>query len=338
MYDDIFYKGLRKIYSKRHKVETNFRLYTELMEICLQQFVYTGLPDTIPAEFLEFYLAINGTVAIGKTDNGTNEIYCAIGSYTGDYNGYLPREYCAAVNSIGEIRGDWSKDIVVGINNKLRLPDFDISDTADILTECATSENINVLFSRFLRIPFADDETQKAAIIAAIDSLINGNVKAVTTRNAISEYLTNGIQNSRNDKFLDLVEPDKVKNLQYLNQFHDNMLKRFLMRRGYMFNVTSKMAQQTNDELHGSDHIALIYPLQQFECRQKMIDECNVRFGWNATVELNPLLKNVYDNVINYNNDENNESEVLDDESDGNNIPGANGNDNGGEQLGGDAE
>ena len=88
-------------------------------------------------------------------------------------------------------------------------------------------------------------------------------------------------------------------------------MKRYFMRRGYMFNVTTKMAQQTNDELHGSDDLAMLYPLQQLECRQKFIEECNVMFGWNASVEFNPILKNVYDRVMNYKKDENNEQDIM---------------------------
>ena len=33
---------------------------TELFELQIHQFEYDGLPDTLPAEWLEFYMLING--------------------------------------------------------------------------------------------------------------------------------------------------------------------------------------------------------------------------------------------------------------------------------------
>ena len=50
------------------------------------QFVYKGLPDTLPAEYIELYLAINGTVAIGKVSElgDKSDLYAAIGRHNGD--------------------------------------------------------------------------------------------------------------------------------------------------------------------------------------------------------------------------------------------------------------
>ena len=286
---------MRELWKKRRKERDAFANWAQLMAISLSQFEYEGLPETVPAEFLEASLLVNGTVAIGKIRElgEASEIYCAAGSYNGDYNGYLPDSYTAAVLGLGEISGKWygeAADIVVGCNNLLRVPDFDITTTAEAMTESDLSEAINVIFSRFIRIPYADDETQKQKLIEAIENIIKGNIKAVASRNAVQEYLTNGATSAKADKFLDLVDVDKVRDLQYLNQYRDNILKRFLMRRGYMFNVTSKLAQQTTDEIHGSDTVAMVYPYHQLRCRESFIEECNERFGWSANVKLNPLV------------------------------------------------
>ena len=296
---------LKEIWRRRptKKDHDTFALWNWLMEIDLSQFVYKGLPETVPAEFLEASYRINGTVAIGKIKElgDSSPIYCAMGSYNGDYNGYLPDGYTAAVTGLGEISGKWSEtdgDIVVGCNNLMRAPEFDIVTMAETLSEIELSEAINVIFSRFIRIPYADDETQRAAIIAAIDNIIKGNIKAYTSRNAIQDYLTSGSLGAKADKFLDLVDVDKVKDLQYLTQYRDNKFKQYLMRRGYMFNVTSKLAQQTSDEIHGSDTIAMIYPLQQLECRRKTIERCNALYGWEASVDLNPLLKKTLESIL----------------------------------------
>lgn len=280
-----------------------FRHLSQLFVIQFSQFEYAGLPDTIPAEFLEFYLLINGTVGIGKVqDIDNNEIYCAIGSYNGDVNGYLPSEYTAAVTGIGEISGKWfgdDKQVVVGLNNNARAPEFDIPFTADVLTQVDISENMNVIFARFSRLPFADNDKQKTQIESAIKSIIRGDPLAVATKessNVFEDFISDG-RNS-GDKFLDLVDVDKIDGLQYLNQYHDNVIKRFLLRRGYMMTTTSKMAQQTNAELHGSDSYALLYPAEQLKCRQKMCEDINNMFGLNVSVDYNPILKRVYESYF----------------------------------------
>lgn len=295
-----YYKAL---WNKRRKERDDFTAYNYLMEIDLSVFVYKGLPDTVPAEFMEAGYRMNGTVCFGKVRElgESSPIYCAPGAYNGEYNGYLPDSYTAAVLGVGEISGRWygdSPEVVVGCNNLMRAPDFDIVNTAENLAEIELSEAINVIFSRFLRIPYADNETERDAILAAIDNIIKGNIKAYTSRNAIKEYLTSGTLGAKADKFLDLVDVDKVRDLQYLTQYRDNKLKQYLMRRGYMFNVTSKLAQQTTDEIHGSDTIAMIYPLEQLECRRRTIEKCNELFGWEASVDLNPLLKRTLEDIL----------------------------------------
>lgn len=275
-----------------------FRILCELFEMQITQFEYDGLPETIPAEFLEFYILINGTCAIGKPDKD-NEIYCAIGSYNEDYNGYLPKGYTAAVIDIGEISGDWygkNKTIVVAKNNVMGTRELDIPFTADILSQVDISEQCNVIFSRFCRLPFADTDKEKAAIESAIQSIIKGDLTAIASRDIDStfeKYLYDSIS-TKDDKFLDLVDVDKIDGLQYLNQYRDNVLKRFLLRRGYMVQTTAKLAQQTNSEIHGLDSYSLLYPLQQLKQREKMCSEMNELFDLNVTVRFNPILQKVY--------------------------------------------
>ena len=275
-----------------------FRILCELFEMQITQFEYDGLPETIPAEFLEFYMLVNGTCAIGKPDKD-NEIYCAIGSYNEGYNGYLPKGYTAAVIDIGEISGDWygkNKTIVVAKNNVMGTRELDIPFTADILSQVDISEQCNVIFSRFCRLPFADTDKEKAAIESAIQSIIKGDLTAIASRDIDStfeKYLYDSIS-SKDDKFLDLVDVDKIDGLQYLNQYRDNVLKRFLLRRGYMVQTTAKLAQQTNSEIHGLDSYSLLYPLQQLKQREKMCSEMNELFDLNVTVQFNPILQKVY--------------------------------------------
>lgn len=271
-----------------------------LFSLQCSQFVYEGLPETLPQEFLEYYLALNGTIAVGKvTELGeSSDIYLAMGAYNGNYNGYLPEEYTAAVTGLGEISGKWygdNKTIVVGKNNLMGAPEFDIPFTAEVLSQVDISEKVNVIFARLNRIPYADNDTEKQGIESAIKSIVEGDVYAVANRNVKSKF-DEFLEQSRveGEKFLDLVDVDKINGLQYLNQYRDNIMKRFLSRRGYMVQTTSKLAQQTNSEIHGSDSYALLYPLEQLRERKKMVESINSLFGTSITVRFNEILEKVY--------------------------------------------
>ena len=284
----------------KFKNDNNYlRHLVTLFNLHITQFVYDNLPDTMPAEFLELYLAINGTVAIGKVKElNNNEIYLAMGGYNGNYNGYLPKEYTAAVTGLGEISGKWygsDKTIIVAKNNVQGSPEFDIPFTADVLSQVDISEANNVIFARMAKLPYADNDTQKSKIESAIHSIVQGDVFAVASRdvkNQFEEFLDT--PRAEGDKFLDLVDPDKINGLQYLNQYRDNVLKRFLARRGYMIQTTSKLAQQTNAEIHGSDSYALLYPLEQLERRKEMCKAVNELFGLDISVRFNDVLAKVY--------------------------------------------
>lgn len=313
---------------ERCKVIKEYRLlmyYIELWQVLMSQFVYEGLPDSLPAEWIEGILISNGSVGIGERD-GT--LYCAAGGYVGQINGYLPEKYVAQVPAIGQITGDAEspaaydisgepgKTIVVGWNNASHTPDFDLMDTAAALTEGRTSEDINVIFSRLLRIPIARTSKEKAIFESAINAILDGRVEAISSDiKSLSEIVN---ECDEQVQFLDLVDVKDVDKLQYLNQYMDNQLKRFMRRHGCSLNITNKLAQQTNAEMHGADDYSMIYPLQQLHYRELMISDLNRiygdKYGFTASVRFSDILKNNYDKVINYVPDELNEKGIVADD------------------------
>lgn len=316
LYDNMFKK-------QRAKMLKSYRLsmhWIELNQVALSKFDYKGLPETVPAEWVEGYFISNGTAGVGELND---KLYACAGGYAGNVNGYLPDKYYGAVQGIGTLEGDAvgtatnaelqiggvvGKDIVVGWNNSMLAPDMDIIDTAARLTESDTSEDLNILFSRLLRIPIARNDKEKEIIKTAIQSILEGKIDAVSSALSLKE-----IASGQKDEmqFLDLVDIKDVDKLQYLNQYHDNIMKRFYQRHGHAMQITSKLAQQTNAEIHGADTISMIYPLQQLKYRKKFCDDLNKTFGekygFNASVEFSELWKNNYDRLVNYQLNEDNE-------------------------------
>ena len=297
-----------------------------LWQVALNAFEYKGLPDSLPAEYIEGILLTNGICGVGEY-NG--KLYATAGGYYGNINGYIPTKYKGAIQGLGTIDGDaispaiydiptTDTPIIVGWNNAMQAPDIDIYDTALALAEGRTSEDINIIFSRLLRIPIARNSKEKAIIDSAIKSIINGNIEAVSSEIKSLETAINEGNTER--QFLDLVDTKDVDKLQYLNQYMDNVLKRYMQRHGHAMQITSKLAQQTNAEMHGADDISMIYPLEQLKYRKRFIADLNKyhgdKYGFSASVEFGKLLKNNYDRVINYVPDELNEKGIVADKVD----------------------
>lgn len=300
--------------SEKHKAKAlkGYRYtmhYTYLHQMIASAFEYTGLPDSVPPEMLEAYLLSNGTVGIGYIGD---TLYCGAGSYVGDYNGYIPDNYIFAVPAKGNVQGKAVSpccreggNVVVGWNDLNAMPCMDIVDTAQALTESRTSEDLNVIFSRFLRIPVAEDSKQREAIESAINALIDGKINAVTspyTRDVLGEIV-------HDMQFLDLVDVKETDKLQYLTQFYDNILKRFMRRHGMPFTSSQKVAQQSTDEVHGADNFSMIYPMIQLKYRKRMIEDINKTFGLSATVDFSEMYENSLEKIESYENIEGEGSE-----------------------------
>lgn len=258
--------------------------FNNLYNARVSMFDYTGLPDTLKPEFIEGMYVTQGTCGVGLI-NG--ELYTGVGGYCGNIVNFVPEEYQFTNTGVGELRGKVGKDIVVGWNDFTASPDWNLLQYASIFTEIDVSERLNVLFARLLRIPKVGDNKERKAVEDAIQDLLDGRPTAVTSPNVLSDYL----EGKEDNKFLDLADDTKIDKLQYLNQYRDNVLKRFFTLYGQGMQNTAKLAQQTTDELHGNDGVSMILPLQMLKKRKEWIEEVNAVFGTNITVDFSEAWK-----------------------------------------------
>lgn len=258
--------------------------YMNLYNAVVSMFEYKGLPDTLRPEFLEAMLITQGTAPIAKI-NG--ELYTGAGGYCGDVVNFVPVNYQFTNVGVGDFRGEVGKNIAVGWNNATASPDLALLQFSSILTEIDVSERLNVIFSRFLRIPKVADNKERKAIEDCVQSIMKGQFTAVVSDN-IQEILSD---TDKDNKFLDLVDVKEVDKLQYLNQYRDNVIKRFFQQYGQGMQSTAKLAQQTTDELHGNDCVSLILPKQKLYYRKKMCDDINSLFATDISVDFSECWK-----------------------------------------------
>lgn len=266
-----------------------------LFNVLQSMFEWNGLPDTIMQEQLESVLISNGSVGVGKYGS---ELWCGYGSYCGDVRGFLPSEYQFAVQGVGDVRGNWKDEISVGWNNATFTPDLLLMQYSSILTEIDTSEKCNLLFSRLLRIPKVKDQKEKIQMEEAIQNILDGKITALASDNLhdIRDVLDRGYM--KDDNFLDLCDTRDVDKLQYLAQYRENILKRFFQMYGISSQVTTKVAQQNNDEIHANDDVSMTLFMQRFKYRKKLAEDMNQKFGLNVSVKLSDAWQDSYDEII----------------------------------------
>lgn len=270
-----FYEKMKPKAQKDFIAKTHF---FNMLNVLTSMFEYNNLPETIRPEILESLLISEGTVGVGKIDG---KLWCGPGGYCGEIIAMIPSEYQITVVGKGHIQGKVGEDMAVCWNNNTATPDISVIQFASILGEIDVSEKINVLFSRLLRIPKAKDEKDKLAIEAAIKAIMNGNVEAVVSGNIRDELF----EVESETGFLDLVDVKDVDKLQYLAAYRDEIIKRFFQLYGQDLHTNSKRAQQSVEEISGTDAVCMIIPVQKLQQRRRFCEQMNEIFGTNVTVD-----------------------------------------------------
>ena len=241
-------------------------------------------------EFLERGFLNYGSAAIlkkgGKYYAGywSNVEFDDYGLPTGTADFFTQYRYIAS--------GEIGKDIVIGWNNDIRTPELIFDKFASYLAECDRSIRTAIMNSRLTNNPVACDENEKKAIDIVLETVYDGKPKTVVQSNLLNKFI-NDNGNGNEIRTLKLTDPDYVRNIQYLSNLHDDLLKRICIIYGHSLNGVNKMAQVNSDELKGYETLARVYPLIMFDERKKFINECNRVFGTSWEVHFSDAWKHI---------------------------------------------
>ena len=278
-----FYDNMR---AQAQKNYNSGSYWLDMVETLQTEFEYRGLdPEKDPPpEYIEKVLITHGIIGYKEIDG--NVVAC-IGGRDGDPDYYYRGREFTGCYALGDVHGTIGKDVAIGYNNSMYSPDIDILRYESILTEIDVSEQLNVFYSRLLRVPVVGDQKEKEAITDVINALYKGECGALVSKN-----LFRNIADGKNIvDIIELTDPDTVKNLQYLAQYRDKVLQRFYTRHGHSLQTTGKVAQQTTDEIHGQDSVSMIYAVNKLEMRKRMCDDVNKLFGRSWSVDFSELWK-----------------------------------------------
>lgn len=296
------YKYLKPKQKNEVRYQTYFNIF---LNILLDMFEWEGLPETVPARFLEMILHSRGEVFVGR-ENENDPLVAAIGSLSGEIDDYSMGTDCVAVTPCQSLQGKRNIDIAYGINNKTATPDTLLYWLSHMLAENDLSMELVSTYARLLPVPKVRDEKDKQMFDELIDKLIAGDPKSFASRNALAEALGDDGTN-----ILNITDPEQTDKLQYLSRFADDIIKRFYNFYGQPLQTQNKAAQSISDELHGMDSVSFILPLQMLQCRQALADNINNIFGLEVSVRFSQPWEIEYRKYVSNDTDQDGQPDAI---------------------------
>ena len=190
---------------------------------------------------------------------------------------------------------DWetNPDIVVAWNNPIMAPDYVIGLTADMLTECLTSLRCQIINTRHHPLPAVVDDKMKQAVDTAIKDMEAGVNRTIVSTNLIKNLLDIGIDRPAVD-MIAISDPELSNNLQYTSKQIDDILRWFWNIYGHNAQASSKLAQQSVEEVTTGASISMIIPHARYHQRQREAELLKERFGWDVTIEFSEPWQNAF--------------------------------------------
>lgn len=288
-----------------------------LNEFHLGMFEYSGLPETLRTNYLEYWLQKYGKVAIFKIPAGhgsdgfpEGSLICATCTQGTELDPYGEGSEIIAVTRNGfSVKLDrYSDEVVLGFNNHTEFGNPDTYTDALRLAEIDISIDHLIFWTRLFNIFKVADENTKRMIQEAFQNIEAGKPITVVSKK-IFEDLGIGTEDVTSEM---LTSPEFAEKIQYTARLREDVLRWHYTRYGQVVQGDTKMAQQSVDEVNGTVSSSLIIPLNMLQCRKTMIDEINAKFGLSASVELSGAWRA---EVTKYEN-ESGEAEIDDTEAD----------------------
>lgn len=283
-----------------------------LLEALSSMFVRDGLPEDLDGKKrIEEWLLIHGAVAYVRPGKGR---YGTDGKPSGNYKRSEYRvgwcnfggdPYPDGIGSIAIVNGydgyveqfdDWrhNDNIVVAFNNQTMTPDFNIIYTAEFLTEYDVSLRNQIIYSRLFPVPTADDDKVAATLQEMLDDMHTGRIKVITSKNVFKQLCPEQGGEGNGIEVVQLSDPKASDHIQYLDHGRDDILRWFWRQYGMDIQASSKMAQQTVDEVKAGSEQSMIIPHERYHCRQKEVEDLKRVFGWDVTIEFTEPWQNAF--------------------------------------------
>ena len=175
---------------------------------------------------------------------------------------------------------DWqnSQECFVFFNNRNHTPDINIPRYADLLAKIDISLNANIVNSRMSPIVVAKDNNTKNQLAEIIKQNHDGHTEVITSPNILNEE-------GDNITVVNITDVNASDKIQYLLHAKDDLTREFLNLYGLHITGTGKMAQQSVEEITGSNNAALVIPYEMMKARNDTLQRFNAITGLNVVCQ-----------------------------------------------------
>lgn len=169
------------------------------------------------------------------------------------------------------------KEVVVCGNNTIYTDDnYDNKWYANILEETDISIYYQLINSRNIPMLASADDNIKKEVEIAFKKLKAGKPVVITT----------GLMDEV--KTLDILDPNSIEKISTLDNFHEEMLKRWCNKYGVDVETKEKKAQVNTMELDSFGDYSSLNFLEMYEARLEFVEEMNEN-GYNISCVRNPI-------------------------------------------------
>lgn len=287
LYSTLEYKDRTKFRNKNY--------LSMLLSFFAEMFEIEGLNE-VQSDFLMTELFLKGTCLIEKTPEG-KYIFCS-GYYYGvpEADELYPDTYqCVKPNYQFDGKLSEHDNVTVCYLNHFLAPVTEFQWFADMLAETDTSLLNNVKFCRVAPVGVVQDDKTKSAFEKCVENMLDGELV-----NTVTSYIDlNGA--IANLSTIDISDGKYTDKIQYLSMFHEQLLSRVCKMFGVSYNVLSKSANITTDELGNCDVFASILPMNMKECLNIGLEkiglhaEFSKQWKWIDTIDLKAEANNASD-------------------------------------------
>ena len=303
--------------------EVSSDAYIRYMIIRLQKmFKYENLPDTIPKEYLENYLLLNGTCFVTQVDG---KLYALNGTYGGEPDAYYrPTKYVVANPGLKLSKTyDINNDGVLMRNDPLWIGLYPLmARYATLMSENILTIRVADIMLRVMAMLTAPDDKTRIAAEEFLKKLEKGEIGVIGE----NRFFDEGVK----------MQSPPSNNGSYLTQFIE--LQQYFKGSFYNeigLNANFNMKREAIGDGESSLNEDSLLPLceQMLQCRQEDIDKLNKMFGTNISVDFDSAWKNNQKSIkIELEKAENEASQLAEGGDENENIQVVESNDEGGDE------
>lgn len=268
---------------KQKSFLTEISYQNVLAEYVLGMLEYPNMPVEIEyVRYLDFLLLRYGQAALFKSSYWGRWVIGDVVFVGVDLNEYgiLPDAIVHDRAGHEQKFTDWqnSQECFVFFNNRNHTPDINIPRYADLLSKIDISLNANIVNSRMSPIVVARDQNVANQIKAILEQNHDGHTETVTS--------SGNILNDQDElTIVNITDVNASDKIQYLLHAKDDLTREFLNIYGLHITGTGKMAQQSIEEITGSNNAALVIPYEMMKARNDTLNRFNAITGLNVVCQ-----------------------------------------------------